>query len=87
MYDADPTASAEDIVVYIVKDDGSLMSWGRGTLLEAEQFVRHPKYPAHEDDLFIAINDWGHGNVVAAFDQELVGMSKSRAIGRLEGTR
>lgn len=87
MYDPDPTASAEDVVVYIVKDDGRLMSWGRGTLLEAEQFVKQPKYPAHDDDMFVAVDDWGDGKVVAAFDQELVGMSKSRAISRLEGTR
>lgn len=76
LFDQDPTASAEDVVVYIVKDDGSLMSYGRGTQLEAEQFVRQPKYPAHDDDMFVAINDWGHGTIVAATDKTLVGKSK-----------
>ena len=79
----DPTASAEDIVVYIVKDGGTLMSWGRGTLADAIKFVAHPKYPAHEDDRFIAFDDWGHGNVVAAYDEKLVGLSKSKAVEKL----
>jgi hypothetical protein len=76
-------AVREDVVVYIVKDDKTLISWGRETLLEAEKFIKQPKYPAHDDDEFIAVDDWGGGKVVAATDKSLVGMPKQAALTEL----
>ena len=71
----DPTASAEDIVVYVITEDNKILSWGRGTFLEAERFVAQPKYPAQSTDRFIAVDDWGHGKCVASYDENLLGLS------------
>lgn len=61
----------EDVVVYLVdrREDGlHLMSWGRGTLADAEQFCADPKPPASKHDWFVAVDGWGHGTgtIVAA---------------------
>lgn len=68
-------ASTENVVVYIIREDNTIQSWGRDTFITAEAFVRNPKPPAKPTDRFIAVDDWGHGNVVASYDENLLGLS------------
>ena len=68
-------ANKEDVVVYLVREDNSITSYGRGTESETLAFVARPKWPAKVTDRFIAVNDWGHGQVVAAYDENLLGLA------------
>jgi hypothetical protein len=65
-----------DVVVYIVREDGSLDSWGRDTFQVAHRAVHNPPWPARPGEVFLAVDDWGHGQVVAALDENLLGLSK-----------
>lgn len=56
----------EDVVIKKVFTDCSTTDWGRDTVEVATEFCRRPKYPASIHDSFIGIDDWGHGNIVAA---------------------
>jgi hypothetical protein len=56
----------EDVVVYRVKAPSVIDSWGRGTKEIAVEFCNNPKYPAKATDQFIGVDDWGHGEIVAA---------------------
>jgi len=59
----------EDVVVkrVVYKDDRTeVQDWGRGTLQDAVEFCASPKWPAKRTDSFIAVDDWGHRNIVAA---------------------
>lgn len=55
----------EDVVVKRV-EGREVTDWGRDTLAVATEFCRRPKWPAKLDDHFIAVDDWGSGNIVAA---------------------
>lgn len=58
----------EDVVIYTVDIDNGCetVSWGRDTLEVSKEFIRRPKWPASVNSTFIAVDDWGHGNIVAA---------------------
>lgn len=58
----------EDVVVKKVFLDERCRTtdWGRDTLEVAQEFCRRPKPPAKITDSFIAVDDWGHGSIVAA---------------------
>lgn len=59
----------EDVVVYRViyhVDRTEIQSWGRDTLDVAVEFCKKPKYPANFTDSFVAVDEWGHGKIVAA---------------------
>jgi hypothetical protein len=58
----------EDVVVKRVNVDDrcSTQDWGRDSLEVAISFCRFPKYPAKTTDNFIAVDEWGHGTIVAA---------------------
>lgn len=71
-------ASEENVVVYVIREDNTLQSWGRGTFADAETAVRTKPWPAKAEDRFIAVDDWGHGNVVASYDENLLGLSWSQ---------
>lgn len=70
------TSHTPDVVVYIVREDGELDSWGRGTFQEAHTAVHTPPWPARPGEVFVAFDDWGHGKVVAALDENLLGLDK-----------
>lgn len=72
------TSTEENVVVYVITETNHLHSWGRGTFMEAEKAVRNPPWPARPTDRFIAVDDWGHGNVVASYDENLLGLSWSQ---------
>lgn len=62
-------SSVEDVVVRKVNvtDVGTTFSdVGRDSLAVATEFCRHPKWPFERSDSFVAVDDWGHGKVVAA---------------------
>jgi hypothetical protein len=66
-------AAVEDVVVYLVArrtTEGTIKvpiaSWGRDTADVARAFIASPKWPAHYGDAFIAVDDWGHGTIIAA---------------------
>lgn len=68
------THAEEDVIVYVVRENGEVQSWGRDTFAVACEFVRNPKWPAHPTDTFIAVDDWGYGRVCAAQDENLLGL-------------
>jgi hypothetical protein len=56
----------EDVVVRKYLGGRTIQDYGRDTLAVAKEFCRRPKYPAKLTDSFIAVDDWGHGTIVAA---------------------
>lgn len=59
----------EDVVVsrVVITDNGyEISGYGRDTLEVATEFCRRPRWPAKQTDSFIAVDDWGHGDIVAA---------------------
>lgn len=70
----------EDVVVYRViwgpDGDYQVVSWGRDTRKVAEGFCAVPKWPASPEDSFVAADDWGHGEIVAATKDLLAHVGK-----------
>lgn len=60
------TAQA-DVVVYRIDAFDCLESVTRGTLAEVKAFIDAPTWPYEPgEDVFIAVDEWGHGKIVAA---------------------
>lgn len=59
-------------------------SWGRGTMREAEYACTSKPWPAKSSDEFLAVDDWGYGNVVLCPSRpELIGLSRREALAAL----